>query len=202
MKSNIFMFALGAAVGSLVTWKLVEKKYKDLADEEIASMEEYYNNKLMGDEEFRDADFEEIDEELQGLTPEECEDIGKSILEGINEGLNYTATAGLAAIEEDTEGIFETQANIREYIKPYVITPEEFGEYGNETKLLTYYSDFVLADEEGEIIIDPEAVVGDALEHFGEYEDDAVHVRDENIECDYEIIKVEQSFSELNGEEV
>lgn len=201
MKSNIIMFALGATAGSLVTWILVKEKYEKIADEEIASMEEYYNEKLMGDEEFRDADFEEIDEELQGLTPEECEDIGKSILEGINEGLNYTATAGLAAIEEDTEGIFETQANIREYIKPYVITPEEYGEYGNETRSLTYYSDFVLADEEGEIIVDPEAVVGDALEHFGEYEDDAVHVRDENIECDYEILKHEKTFSEVYKEE-
>lgn len=195
MKSNIFMFALGAAVGSLVTWKLVEKKYKDIADEEIASMEEYYNEKLMEEE--------------------ECEDIGKAILEGVKEGLEYSGqkeehedlvedleyTAGLATIEEDTEGVFETHADIREYIQPYVISPEEFGEYGNETKLLTYYADFVLADEDGEIIVDPEAVIGDALEHFGEYEDDAVHVRDENIECDYEILKHEKTFSEVYKEE-
>lgn len=191
MKNNVIMFALGAAVGSLVTWKLVEKKYKQIADEEIASMEEYYHEKLNEDvvenEEARDAEFDVVEEK------EEHEEL-------VNE-FEYTATAGLVSIEEDTEGIFTTKANIREYIKPYVITPEEFGEFGNETKSLIYYSDFVLADDEGEIIVDPEAVIGDALERFGEYEDDAVHVRDENIEYDYEILKHEKTFSEVYKEE-
>ena len=40
--NKIFIFCLGAASGSLLTWKLIEKKYKDLADEEIASVVEYY----------------------------------------------------------------------------------------------------------------------------------------------------------------
>lgn len=35
---NVLIFILGGAVGSLVTWKLVEGKYKKLADEEIASV--------------------------------------------------------------------------------------------------------------------------------------------------------------------
>ena len=188
MKSNVIMFALGAAVGSLVTWKLVEKKYKKIADEEIASMEEYYHAKL--NEDVKDAEFNVVEEEVIDEKEEH---------EELVEDLEYTA--GLATIEEDTEGIFETHANIREYIKPYVIMPEEYGEYGNETKSLVYYSDFVLANEEGEIIVDPESVVGDALEHFGEYEDDAVHVRDENIECDYEILKHEKAFSEVYKEE-
>ena len=31
-------FVTGAAVGSIVTWKLVETKYRKLAEEEIASV--------------------------------------------------------------------------------------------------------------------------------------------------------------------
>ena len=47
-----------------------------------------------------------------------------------------------------------------------------------DTISLTYYSDNVLADEDNEIIEDVEGVVGeDSLNHFGEYEDDAVYVR-------------------------
>ena len=38
--NKLFIFSLGAAAGSLLTWKLIEKKYKDLADEEIASVVE------------------------------------------------------------------------------------------------------------------------------------------------------------------
>ena len=32
---NVLIFLSGAAIGSVVTWKIIEKKYKDLADEEI-----------------------------------------------------------------------------------------------------------------------------------------------------------------------
>ena len=55
--NKVLMFALGAAVGSLITWKLLEKKYKDLADEEIASVVERFKNRekeesnMLGDSE-------------------------------------------------------------------------------------------------------------------------------------------------------
>ena len=37
----------------------------------------------------------------------------------------------------------------------------------------------------------------DALDHFGEYEDDSVYIRDEINEMDYEILKSEKKFSEI-----
>ena len=37
---KLFIFAVGAAIGSAVTWKFVETKYKKLADEDIASYKE------------------------------------------------------------------------------------------------------------------------------------------------------------------
>ena len=42
---KILAFIFGAAAGSLVTWKLVDTKYKKLADEEIESIREYYRNR-------------------------------------------------------------------------------------------------------------------------------------------------------------
>ena len=192
---NVLIFTLGVAAGSLVTWKLVEKKYKDLADEEIESVKEYYNNKLMEDE------------ELQGLTSDECEDIGKAICEGIKEGINEVEeyknkVEDLYYIEDDTEGIFITvNADIIERVQPYVISPDEYGEYGNKMRCLTFYADSVLADEEDDMIVDPEYFIGDGLAHFGEYEDDSVHVRNENLETDFEILKSEKTFSEINKED-
>ena len=35
---NVIAFLLGAGVGSIATWKLVETKYKKLAQEEIDSV--------------------------------------------------------------------------------------------------------------------------------------------------------------------
>ena len=43
--SNIFMFAAGAAIGTVVTWKLVKTKYEQIANEEIEEIREYYRSK-------------------------------------------------------------------------------------------------------------------------------------------------------------
>ena len=40
---NFFMFALGAAVGSFATWKLLNKKYEDSLNEESKSLKEMYS---------------------------------------------------------------------------------------------------------------------------------------------------------------
>ena len=48
----------------------------------------------------------------------------------------------------------------------------------------------------------PEHVLGEeALDHIGEYEDDAVHVRDDMNQIDYEVIKVDKTFREAYYEE-
>lgn len=71
-----------------------------------------------------------------------------------------------------------------------VISPEEFGENDDyECISLTYYNDGVLADECGEVIENVEGVIGDALKHFGEYEDDAVYVSNNRLRLYYEILK-------------
>lgn len=87
-----------------------------------------------------------------------------------------------------------------EFREPYVISPEEFGEMNDYEKIsLTYYANGILADENDEVIDDIEETVGDALEHFGEYEDDSVFVRNEENMCDYEILFDQRNFSEITG---
>lgn len=84
-------------------------------------------------------------------------------------------------------------------IRPYVIAPEQFGEYENYEQIsLTYYADQVLADENDNIIEDVDDVVGEeSLSHFGEYEDDSVFVRNDSRNCDYEILLDERFYSEV-----
>ena len=43
--ANFLMFAAGATIGSVVTWKLVKDKYEHMAREEIAEMRDYYYKK-------------------------------------------------------------------------------------------------------------------------------------------------------------
>ena len=85
---------------------------------------------------------------------------------------------------------------------PYVISPDEFGEIEGYTQIsLAYFDDGILSDENGVIIDEPEDIVGDALNHFGEYEEDSVFVRSDPKRCDYEILRDLRSYAEFRREE-
>ena len=83
--------------------------------------------------------------------------------------------------------------------KPYDISPDEFGEFDDYEKIsLTYYKDQILADDGDEPIEDIDEVVGsESLNCFGEYEDDAVFVRNDRLKCDYEILLDHRKYSDV-----
>lgn len=184
--TSFFMFATGAVIGSFVTWKMMDQKYRQMADEEIESMREYFSNKSKKIEhvELEDTNYDEEDE------PEKYEVTEKDIrdYEGVLEKVNYSGytTVSTKEVEKDMTG-------------PYVITPEEFGELKEyETVELTYYADFVLADDRDIPIEDVDDVIGlDSLDHFGEYEDDSVFVRDDGRKIDYQILLDPRNYSDV-----
>lgn len=190
---NLLCFVAGAAIGSVVTWKLIEKKYKDLADEEIESVIETFKNRK------------------PRITKDEVKETVEKVInkwKDPKETVEDIVTAERYSIENEEEIDEDDESNYTidvdpgvEVITPYVITPEQFGEYNEYgTKTLTYYADNVLTDEIDNPITSDEMVtmIGpDALDHFGEYEDDSVYIRDETNEMDYEILKSEKMFSEI-----
>lgn len=190
---NLLFFVTGAAIGSIVTWKLIEKKYKDLADEEIESVIETFKNRKPR------ITKDEVKETVEKVINKYKEP--EEIVEDIVTSERYSIE-NEEEIDEDDESNYTVDIDPGvEVIVPYVITPGQFGEYNEYgTKTLTYYADNVLTDEidnpitsdEMEIMIGP-----DALDHFGEYEDDSVYIRDEMNEMDYEILKSEKKFSEI-----
>lgn len=170
--SKLFIFAVGAGIGSAVTYKVVSTKYDKLIQEEIDSVKEQFGMLYSGapekveDEEKNDA----IPATEKALDMKEYAAIMK------NSGyVNYSDK------KEDTE--------VNDVEKPYVISPDDFGEiYDYETNYLTYYSDGVLTDDQDGIVDDVEGIVGlESLKHFGDYEEDLVHVRNDRLKCDYEI---------------
>ena len=194
---NLLYFVAGAAIGSVVTWKLIEKKYKDLADEEIESVIETFKNRRPR------ITKDEVKETVEKVINKWKEP--KETVEDIVTAEGYSIE-NEEEIDEDDESNYIVNVdndndNDIEVITPYVITPEQFGEYNEYgTKTLIYYSDNVLTDEIDNPITSEEMVtmIGpDALDHFGEYEDDSVYIRDEMNEMDYEILKSEKKFSEI-----
>jgi hypothetical protein len=184
------MFIFGAAVGSVVTWQYTKKKYEQIAQEEIDSVKETFS-KL---KEVKNKD-NESDENNNVRTIVERAKDKPSIVEYAaklrKQGyINYSNTDSLFEEEVDENMIND---------KPYVISPDEFGEFDDyDTISLTYYADQVLTDEDDELVEDIEETVGfESLNAFGEYEDDSVFVRNDRLKCDYEILLDQRKYSDV-----
>ena len=199
---GVLIFVLGAAAGSLATWKLIEKKYKDIAQEEIDSVKDTFSK--MKKNEYPDKledypDFEEFDDSDDvEEEPKPEQKIDRNNKPDIVEYAKILSETGYTNYAERQDKKEKKGVEPVEDEKPYVISPDEFGEKdGYENVTLTYYADGVLTDYFDNVISNVDEVVGfDSLDHFGEYEDDVVFVRNEKMETDYEILRDLRDFNE------
>ena len=178
--TKLIIFAAGAVIGSAVTWKLVKDKYERIANEEIKSVKERYSKKTA-----KDSDTDELDDVSLADTIKEVE-----------EYLNKIDESGYST-ENNKKGVAKSMKNDR----PYIIAPEEFDDQPDyDAVSLTYYEDGVVTDMWDEKIDDDEVedLVGkDALTHFGEYEEDSVFIRNDNLKTDYEILRDYRRYSDV-----
>ena len=177
---NILAFVAGATIGSVVTCKLIKKKYELIAQEEINSVVEEFtkrHNKSVKIAE-KALDFvEEVKEETK---------VDKKDHENIVKELGYVSSS------EDVKKQHDKHPN------KYVIAPEIVGDCDYEVVSITYYKDGVLAYDDGEVISNADEIVGaDFPTHFGEYEDDSVFVRNITLETDYEILADYRNYSDV-----
>lgn len=181
--AGFVIFVMGAAVGSAVTWQYAKKKYEQIAQEEIESVKEVFSKREPDTEITIDSTERQI-ARVEKMT-------GKPDISEYSEKMqkSYTNYSGFKADEKEQEAMSN---------RPYVISPEEFGENEEYERIsLTYYADQVLADENDELIEDADDVVGmESLTHFGEYEDDSVFVRNDRLKCDYEILMDQRTYSD------
>ncbi len=174
--TNLFIFAAGAAIGSVVTWKFVKGKYEQRLQEEIKEVRDYYEEIMCELNGNKSDSSEESTEEVSAEPTQAPAFTEQERIDYANLASNYTVEKG---------GPVTVQM-------PEVITPGEFGEYGYPTETLTYYADGVLVDDYGDVVdpADIDGMVGsDFASHFGEYEADSVFVRNDRLEVDYEILR-------------
>lgn len=170
--TKVLVFAAGAATGAAVTWGLLKARYEKLLNQELDELRARFVN--------RQSHF--LDMADDGEPDADAESI-KEYVETIND-LEYTA--------DDTD--FKA--------RPYVIAPEDFGEYGDDYEMLTltYYADDILTDDHDEIVEDVDAKVGlESLTRFGEYTYDpnTVYVRNDKRKCDYEIMRDDRNYADV-----
>ena len=174
----VLAFSSGAAVGAAVSWRLLKTKYEQIAQEEIDSVKEMYSTS------------EETDDEeyaVEGIAEETTKP--KEEYATILESEGYTNYSNVKT-EKGGSAIMDTE-------RPYVISPDEYGEFeGYDTETLTYYKDGIVTDDQDNIIEDVDGLIGeDSLKTFGQYEDDAVHVRNDALKTDYEILADVRTFA-------
>lgn len=182
--TSLMIFAVGVAVGSAATWQCVRKKYEKIAQEEIDSVKELYSKKPSPNQR---TETENV--YLAAEQAREKPDIS-----------DYKAI--LKEYGNDEEEEKDSNRKISKFargVTPYVISPEEFGEFEEYSKIsLTYFLDGFLADDDGELVDDAEEVIGwKSLNHFGEYEPDSVFVRNDRMKCDYEILLDQRNYRDV-----
>lgn len=182
---GLFIFAAGVVAGAVAGAYLVKDKVMADAKQEIEEVREYYKSKkeTKKEETVEEQPVEEVKEEKEY----------KTIVE--NSGyVNYNKPEQV------------TQHSVLED-EPYSIDPEEFGdkeEEGWDTMTLTYFADGVLTDDTDEVVEQPEVVVGlDNLKIFEEFPDaTCVYVRNETWRTDFEILKDDWKWSDLQEPQV
>lgn len=178
--AGISIFGIGVAVGSSVTWFMAKKAINELTEEknqEVKEVRDYYHDKLNY---FRNAihGLNEASEERRKAMEERQSNRLKETYNDMVD--NYGPENGK---EEDT--------TVPDKNRPYIITPEEYEDCDYNILMLTCYSDGVITYDDDEIVEDIEDYIGDIqpLDHFGEYEQDCVYVRNDDKELAIEITR-------------
>lgn len=194
--TNVIVFAVGAAIGSAVTYAVMKPKYERIIQEEVDALKKDFIECMT---DMQDTDDEEpVDED-----EERPRQIDWADLEDLDEEDDF---------DPDAEELNEYAEIIKHYANeeggavevakdPYVISPYDFDEMdGYKTVSLTYYSDKILENEEHKIVTNIDRLIGtSSLNTFGEYEDDSVFVRNERLRTDFEILKDYRTYTEATG---
>ena len=191
--TKVFIFIGGAVAGAAVSWKLLKTHFERIAQEEIDSVKEYYSNRQS--EPIAD-DTETVNDKPEDTTTEEPTEPDTRThrdYAAILAKTGYTKYAKVAVTEEKKEEPAPSEG-------PYVIAPSEFGACGYDTVSLTWYADEVLADDMDEPVTDVNDVVGlESLSCFGDYEDDCVFVRNDDLKTDFEILADNRRYTDVTG---
>lgn len=206
--NKFIIFALGMAAGSTGTYFTVKKAIEARTDKEIESVVETFKERfdkmeaVLTDEQKEELGIYSPSKEV--LKDEPIEKNHPRLTEEKNEtqenyeqkmrNLGYSTGVDLSeGIDSHVESITQIGS------APYVITEDEFGEFGNDEETLIFYADGVLATEDDDPIDDIESLVGDCLNEFEEY-DERLYVRNQERETDYIILKSEKMWADITPE--
>lgn len=195
---------IGFAIGYKVTEKRLAARFEERLETETAGMKEFYTNVKQK--------YETPEEAAAALIPQPEEgpkdprvNHQKIQYHKIVKDENYVGDP----LDEFAEGCEIDETVIRKNVfddqpvgKPCLINQDDFmaNETGYEQATLTFYAKGgVLTDQRDEVIDNAVDVVGESFSQaFGEGSSDpnTVHVRNNNLQMEFEVVKSERSYEE------
>lgn len=166
---EIIIFSAGGLVGGLAGYFICKKKYGIIEAEEVKVDEKPETKKEVHKAQ------DKYEEELYSAS--------------------YVKKDKKTGDEEwdDAEKVSPTEPDM----VPYQISPEAFAdEHADYAKLtMVYYEDNEVLVNEEEECVDIDSTIGyDAINHFGDFEKDAVFIRNEALGNDYEVLLEHAAF--------
>lgn len=207
--TKIGIFAGGVLVGVAATYFAVKTKYEQLAEKEIKEMREFYKDKSEKEIEIIEQNAVERHEhekamaeaEEQAAKEEELEEY-REIVKQYNNPEYADALVRKRELQMAEEAKKAEEDMTEEQQEPfYIIKPDEFGTIDNyELVNLTWYADGILADEFDNIIGEDEIeerIGSEALVEIGKYLPKFIHVRNDDLEVDYEIGEDPRNYCDI-----
>lgn len=188
------VFLSGVIVGSGTTAYFLNKRHQQEVESVKEAFGRYAPPKGECNQEEKTEDVIENDEVPDFNSKEMKEARSKYKSKDYEEYVDYTKLYSTSEkVSEPAREEVEDQTE-----KPCAISPDEFGDYSDyNTISLIYFADGIVAERSMEIVDNPEFHLGKDFEsHFGEFEDDAAHFRNDTTRCYYEVLRDERDYAD------
>lgn len=207
---RVVIFAAGLFLGSFSTYQFTKDKMEKQVEEELDSIREVYGKHFGSDAKVTEGRYTtkpgNIDIRDHASTLPNIHEESTFISSDMDM-INAAKKEGRTAYNQIVKAYQNTESGdprpeLSRIPEPYVIDTMKFSEENHEFDKLTIYyyaGDDTLVDEGEEIIVDVRMTIGDqALDNFGNgsVNQDIVYVRNERLSIDYEVVRVETSYSE------
>lgn len=192
-------FAFGVAVGAGASWYFWKEYHRKRADKEIQSVKDAFASKKVEEGKYEKKEVQMTVD--MGTYEKERQSKLQDYRSLIREAGYKTRTSPKDLLDDDpNEPPPGDNAS-----KPYVIKPEEFDTLDNyDAVCYTYYADGVLVDEDEDPLEIPEIATSIGLDfasHFGDYDEDSVHIRNDLRHIDYEIVRDLRKYGDFHESE-
>lgn len=195
---DLIIFVAGCAVGGIGASLYLKDVYRRYAQEEIDSVIDRERHKRETEACSYGRAVEDSTEDEERI--EQAKEAAKNAANksSITEYANVVKKEGYKDYSEYSkpEPVEEKEVNANPI--SYIL-PSEFGdEEAYEQIELTYYADGILADEEGDLVQDIDLTVGNEFdEHFGEYDDAMVYIKNDVMKAYYMIYMSDDCYRDI-----